>query len=168
MTHRRLQVPETNYHEGLGMLVLALCTCLVLADSRPTPPSARSKSAPAARPGDTIPPALKPFVKYGMGGFIVCWFIGGLVWITRAKWRRARTEAERRAVKRWVVGLVLGIACSLGLIAAGLVLNARYRLPYAALWCLWLASPLALFLPPWLAARVGRVRDGTGSTKPAP
>jgi hypothetical protein len=128
----------------------------LLVPPDPAPVATPPARPPAERPGDTIPPALKPFVKYGMGGFVVLWFVGSLVWIARGKWRQARTDAERRAVRRWVVGLVVGVALALGLIALGLVLNARYGLRFAALWFLWLGAPVALFLPPWLAARLGR------------
>ena len=117
-------------------------------------------TGPAPRPLDSMPPFLKPFVKYGVGGVVALWFAGGLGWLCAKRLRRARTDPERRAARRWVAGLFVGILLTLPLIGLGIYLNARRgEVPggaFLGLAALWLAAPLAVFLPLALAAWWGR------------
>lgn len=114
---------------------------------RPTP------TAPAPRPLDVYPAFVRPFLKYGVGGAVVGWFAFGLVALCRQRWRAARSPEQKRLARRWIAGMLLGLVVALALLAVGFVLSLRERQLDLLFWC---AAPLAVILPPALAALATR------------
>lgn len=108
-----------------------------------------SAAAPARRPLDAYPAFVRPLLKYGIGGAVVAWFVFGVVYLCRQRWRAARTPAEKRAARRWIAGMLTGLILALALLAVGFVSSLRARQLDLLFWS---AAPLAVILPPTLAA----------------
>jgi len=141
------------------MIPLLSCVLLAIAGLAPTPtlattPAVRpTPSAPAPRPLDAYPAFVRPFLKFGVGGAVVAWFVFGLGALCRQRWQAARTPQEKRQARRWIAGILLGLVIALTLLAAGFVLSLRGRQLDLLFWC---AAPVAVLLPPALAALASR------------
>lgn len=133
-------------------LLLSLC----LAQSPPATTSSAvlprpRPTEPARRPLDEYPAFVRPFLKYGLGAAVVLWFVGGIGWLCRQRWRQATTAAAKAQARRWIAGMLLGVALSLALVAVGIVvwLKGQWLEP------LFLAGPAAVLLPPLCARWLG-------------
>ncbi|HMP04449.1 MAG TPA: hypothetical protein PKC45_18310 [Gemmatales bacterium] len=126
-------------------------------------------TTPARRPLDEYPAFVRPFLKYGMGGAIVAWFVMGRGLVCGQGGRRARPPGARGQARRWIAGMFVGTVLALTLLAVGFLLSLwQRRLDLV----FWLAAPLAVILPPAAAALASRLGqrhatappDGNGST----
>lgn len=108
-----------------------------------------SMAVPARRPLDAYPAFLRPLLKYGIGGAVVAWFVFGVMSLCRQRWRAARTPAEKMAARRWIAGMLTGLILALGLLTVGFISSVRARQVDLLFWT---AAPVAVILPPTLAA----------------
>jgi hypothetical protein len=108
-----------------------------------------STAAPARRPLDAYPAFVRPLLKYGIGGAVVAWFVFGVIYLCRQRWLAARTAAEKQAARRWIAGMLIGLGLALALLTVGFISSLRAR-QFDLLF--WSAAPVAVVLPPTLAA----------------
>lgn len=105
-------------------------------------------TTPEKRILDEYPAFVRPFLKYGVGGAIAIWFIFGIGWLCRQKWRLAQTEEAKKQARNWITGMLVGVVIALSVVGVGFVLWLRNQ----HLATLFVAGPVAVLLPPLLAS----------------
>lgn len=91
-------------------------------------------------------------MKYGVGGGVVLWFVGSIIWMARQRFKQAKTPEQRAAAKVWLRRMFVGIALAVGFLGVGVVTSIMTR----ELLYIWIAAPIAVLLPPLLLAWWGK------------
>jgi hypothetical protein len=147
----------------LGIVLLTFAPIPTLeappAASSPSDLTARPKpTTPEQRVLDAYPPFVRPLLKYGLGGAVALWFLVGIGWLCRQKWRLAVSPEAQRVARRWIAGMLVGVALALIVVGIAFVLWLRDQ----HLVLLFVAGPLAVLLPPLLASWWSRPGSSPG------
>ena len=134
------------------LLTLVLPLAVIMQAPATERAPATTSQTQEQRPLSAFPDGLRPFVKYGVGGGVVLWFVGSLYWIARQRLRQANTPEKQLDARQWLRRLVASILLAVLVLGAAVVMSLRTR----ELLYIWIAAPVALLLPILLVTRPKR------------